>query len=216
LRDSAERLYDALVGNDPGAAIAVVEEARESAEERDRLFDGLFVPAMSRLGEAWASSEIDETTFAQAAVVAEQITSFVAPRVAVADTGITILVGSVQGDVHSIGRNMAVSVLKEAGHRVVDLGISVRPSQFLEKVEETGGRILVACAETMASAEVVGTLCELLVAAGHDDVVVLVAGGPFDADQSLARRLGANGVARGAESVLRLVDRVARERLGGA
>ena len=213
MAEAASRLYEAFVESDPATAIAVVEQARDAGMERERLFDELFVPAMARLGAAWASKEIDEVAFVQASVVAEQMTSFVMPQAAVADTGLSVLVGCLQGETHGFARNMIVSVLKEAGHRVVDVGVDARPAEFLEKVEETGARIVIACAETMAAAEVAGRLRGLLDTSGHQ-VVMLVAGGPFGADTGLARRSGANGVVRGAESALRLVERVAADLRG--
>lgn len=215
MTQSATRLFDAFVGQDPPTAIAVVEEARAAGVERDDLFDQVFVPAMALLGQAWAAGDIDEVTFAQAAVVAEQLTSFVLPQAAVADTGVTVIVGCLAGETHSIGRNMVVAALKEAGHRVIDLGVDTRAAVFLEKVEETGARLLVVCAEMMGTAEAAGDVRDLLSAGGHDEVLMLACGGPFDADPALAKRLGMNGVIQGAESAMRLVERIARERLGG-
>jgi methanogenic corrinoid protein MtbC1 len=215
MSEATDRLYEAFVSQDPAAAISVIESVRESGIDRDRLFDEAFAPAMARLGQAWATKEIDEMAFTQAAVVAEQITSFVLPRAAVADTGVTIVVGCVDGEMHSIGRNMVVAALKEAGHRVIDLGVDVSPARFLEKVEETGARLLVACAEMTAAAANVGRVREMLEAAGHDEVLVLASGGPFDADPGYARRLGANGVIRGAEGAVKVVARIVEERLGG-
>ena len=169
---------------------------------------------MSMLGGAWASGAIDEYTFTQAAVVAEQITSFVTPPSTVADTGVTVLIGCMQKDRHAVVKNIVAAAHKEAGNRVVDLGVDVRPAEFLEKVEETGARIVLVCAEILQTAGDVGRVRDMLATAGHDDVVLLVSGGPFEADPDIAKRAGANGIVRGAESAIRLVAKVAAERLG--
>ncbi|GAB4278138.1 MAG: corrinoid protein [Coriobacteriia bacterium] len=211
----SEELYEAFTGDDPGLAIAVVERARDAGVPRDRLFDEVFMPAMAMLGQAWAEARIDEVRFTQAAVVAEQLTSFVLPAASPADTGVTIVAGCVQGDRHETGRNIIVATLKEAGHRVIDLGTDVRPAVFLEKVEETGARLVIAFAEMMETAEVVRRLRDMLDVGGHEDVVLLVSGGPFEADARLAKRLGANGVVSGAEGALRIVARVIQDRLAG-
>lgn len=214
--DTAAKLYQAFVAQDPAAAIAVIEKAKAAGLAQADLFDQLFAPAMSLLGGAWAAGTIDEYTFTQAAVVAEQITSFVTPPATAQDTGITVLVGSMHRDFHSIGKNVVAAALKEAGHRVIDLGVDVRASEFLERLEETGARIVIACADMMRTARSVARLRELFSGAGHDDVVILVAGGPFVADPALAKEVGANGIVRGAESALKLVDRIAAERLAPA
>jgi methanogenic corrinoid protein MtbC1 len=208
------RLYRAFVAQDPATAIKVIERARAEGTPQAQLFDRLFAPALALLGAAWAAREVDEIAFTQAAVVAEQITSFVTPPPAVTDTGVTVLIGCIQKDRHAIAKNIIGAALKDAGNRVLDLGVDVRPAEFLEKVEETGARIVIVCAEIMQTARSVVRVRGILSTAGHDDVVLLAAGGPFEADTALAKGAGANGVVRGAESAVRLVGRVAADRLG--
>jgi len=210
------RLYRAFVAQDPATAIKVIEGARSGGTPQAQLFDALFAPALALLGAAWAAGEVDEVTFTQAAVVAEQITSFVTPPPVTGDTGVTVLIGCMHKDRHAVVKNIVAAALKEAGNRVVDLGVDVRPAEYLEKVEETGARIVIVCAEIMQTARAVGRVRDMLRTAGHDDVVLLVAGGPFEADPDIAKQAGANGVLRGAESAIRLVARVASDRLGAA
>jgi len=207
--DSSARLYQAFIGHDPAGAIAVIERAKRSGVAQVQLFDQLFAPAMSLLGGAWASGAIDEYTFTQASVVAEQITSFVTPPTAAQDTGITVLVGTMHADLHDIDKDITAAALKEAGHRVIDLGCDVRPSEFLERAEETGARIVMVFAQMMSTARSVVRVREMFSAGGRDDVVIFVGGGPFAADTALAKSVGANGVTRGAESALKLVAKVA-------
>jgi methanogenic corrinoid protein MtbC1 len=213
--DAVESLYRSFVDQDPAEAIAVIERARGEGLDREQLFADVFVPATAMLGWAWAESRIDEMAFTQAAVVADQVLSFVTPQAAASDTGVSIVVACIEGEMHAVTRNVIVAALKEAGHRVIDLGIDVQPGSMLEKVEETSAPILVVVAEQMGTAHEVERVTDLLVGTGRGDVVVLVAGGPFVADTALARSVGANGVIRGAESALGLVAAVVRDRLGG-
>ncbi len=208
--DAAARLYQAFVSQDAAAAIDVIERAKRAGTAQVQLFDQLFAPAMSLLGGAWASGTIDEYTFTQAAVVAEQITSFVTPPTTAQDTGITVLVGTMHRDLHTIDKDIAAAALREAGHRVIDLGVDVRPAEFLERAEETGARMLIVFAQMRATAESVVRVREMFTANGRTNVVLFVSGGPFAADVGLAKRVGANGVVRGAESALKLVAKAAR------
>ncbi|MHB1016729.1 MAG: cobalamin B12-binding domain-containing protein [Coriobacteriia bacterium] len=212
--DAASQLYQAFVDQDPAEAIQVVERVRASGVLQDALFDTLYAPAMGLLGGAWASGTIDEIVFTQAAVVAEQVGSFVMPSAAKRDTGVTVVLGTIHRDQHSIGRTIVAATLKEAGYRVNDLGVDVRPSDFVERVQETGARIVIAFAETMATARSVASIRGVLDAEGVTGVVLLVSGGPFAADGALAREVGANGVVTGAEAALRLVSRAARDLAG--
>ena len=207
----AADLYQAFVDQDPAAAIQVVERARAAGVVQDQLFDVLYAPAMGLLGGAWASGAIDEITFTQASVVAEQIGSFVMPATQRADTGVTVVVGTMHRDRHSIARTVIAATLKEAGYRVNDLGLDVRPADFLERVEETGARIVIVFAEMLSTARSVARVREMFETNEIDDVVVLVSGSPFDADPALAREAGANGIIPSAEVALKLVARVARD-----
>ena len=213
--DAAARLYQAFVSQDPAAAISVIEEVRAAGVDQGALFDSLFAPAMAMLGGAWAGGVIDEYAFTQAAVVAEQVTSFVTPPATATDTGITVLIGAMHRDHHGVDKDILAATLKETGHRVIDLGVDVRPADFLERAEETGARIVVVSAQMMGTARAVGRVREMFTASGRNDLILLVSGGPFAADPALAREVGANGVIKGAESAMRLIARIARERLGG-
>jgi methanogenic corrinoid protein MtbC1 len=208
-----ERLYRAFVETDPATAIRVVEQVRSSGVAQAELFDALYVPALAMLGDAWARREIDELSFTQAAVVAEQVSSFVMPPLARPDTGVSVVLGVMHRDHHSVMKNIIAGALKEAGYRVFDLGIDVRASDFLERVEETGARVVVAFAEMLATARAVAGVRDLLDAEGRSDVVLLVCGGPFAADPSLARGVGANGVITSAQGALDVLERVRRDLL---
>jgi methanogenic corrinoid protein MtbC1 len=210
--DAPVRLYQAFVEQDPAAAIRVIESARTGGTAQEQLFDSLFAPALALLGAAWASGEVDEFEFTRAAVVAEQVTSFVTPPPGASDTGVAVIVGCMHGDHHGVLKNIIGAALKEAGNRVADVGLDASASEFLAKVDETGAGIVVVCAEMLEAAGAVEELRALLAAGGHPDVVLFVAGGPFEAEPELARASGANGVLRGAESAIRLVARAAADR----
>jgi len=213
--DAPARLFQAFVSQDPAAAIGVVEKAKRAGIAQVQLFDQLFAPAMSLLGGAWASGVIDEYTFTQAAVIAEQITSFVIPPTRSGDTGVTVLVGTMHHDLHTIDKDITAAALKEAGNRVIDLGSDVRPAEFLERAEESEARILIVFAQPIGVARSVSRVREMFSAGERNDITLLVAGGPFIADPMLARAVGANGIVRGAESALKLVAKAAA-RQGGA
>lgn len=205
--DAALRLYRALVRHDPAAAISVIERVRAGGTPQEALFDTLFAPAMAILGGSWADGSINEYAFTQAAVTADQIMSFVTPPAGAADTGVGVLVGCMHGDRHDIGKNIVAAALREAGHRVTDLGVEVLPARFLERAEESGARIVIVFAEMLTTAHAVERVHEMFLSAERDDVTLLVSGAPFVADPRLATAVGANGAVRGAEDALRAVMR---------
>jgi methanogenic corrinoid protein MtbC1 len=212
--DYSAQLFRAFVDRDPSGAIDVIARAKKSGVPQDQLFDQIYAPALSLLGGAWASGAVDEYAFTQSAVVAEKITSFVLPPVAADETGVTVLVGTMHHDLHSIDKTIAAAALKEAGYGVIDLGVDVRPADFLARAEETGAGIVFVFASMLSTAVSVTRVREMFRAGHREEVVIFVGGGPFLADTALARAVGANGVSRGAESAIRLVDRVANPAAG--
>lgn len=211
--DAAARLFEAFVSHDPAEAISVIEGVRSAGVEHGALFDTVFAPAMAMLGGAWASGAIDEYAFTQASVVAEQAASFVTPSVTARDTGVTVLIGGMHRDLHAMDKDIIAAALKEAGYRVVDLGVDVRPAQLLERAEETGARVVIVSAQMTATAHSVSRIREMFSAGGRDDLVLFVSGGPFVADPQLARDVGANGVVKGAESAVRVLGKAVRDHL---
>ncbi len=128
----------------------------------------------------------DEITFTQASVVAEQIGSFVMPPVARPDTGVTLVIGSIHRDRHSVMKDIVASALKEAGYRVNDLGVDVRAADFLERLEETGSRVVLRVRRDDGDASEVTRFRVLFATSGKEDAVILVAAGRFP-----RRRVGA-------------------------
>jgi methanogenic corrinoid protein MtbC1 len=206
--DYSSLLFQAFAYQDASRAIDVITAAKGAGVAQDQVFDQIYAPALSLLGGAWASGEIDEYAFTQSAVAAEKIISFALPSMAADDTGVTVLVGTMHHDLHSIDKTIAAAALKEAGHRVIDLGANVRPADFLARAEETDAGIVFVFASMASTAASVSRVREMFLAGHRGDVVIFVGGGPFVADASLARSVGANGVSRGAESALQLVRRV--------
>ncbi len=213
--DYSSRLFRAFVYQDPSRAIAVINDAKSAGVSQDELFDQIYAPALSLLGGAWASGAVDEYAFTQSSVVAERVISFALPPVAAEDTGVTVLIGTMHRDQHSVDKTIAAAALKEAGHRVIDLGVDVRPADFLARAEETDAGIVFVYASMASTAASVSRVREMFRAGRRGGVVIFVGGGPFAADTALARSVGANGVARGAESALRLVHRVTHPAEGG-
>jgi len=214
--DATARLYGAFVSRDPAEAIAVVEQAKLSGMAQAGMLDQLFAPAMSLLGAAWASGALDEYAFAEAAVVAEQVSSFIVPPTPSTAAELTIIVGTMHRDHHTIGKAIAGAALREAGYRVIDLGADVRPSEFLERAEEAAARIAFVFAEQLETARSVVRVREMFASAGRGDAVIFVSGGPLSADEKLAKAVGANGVARGAEGALALVAKAVARMDGGS
>lgn len=91
----------------------------------------------------------------------------------------TVVIGTVKGDIHDIGKNIVVTLLKGAGFGVVDLGVDVPTAVFVEKVRETGAKVLGMSALLSFTFPEMKTVIDALKEAGlRDQVTVIIGGAP--------------------------------------
>lgn len=117
----------------------------------------------------------------------------------------TILIGTVQGDLHDIGKNLVIMVLESGGFKVVDLGINVPIEKFVEAVKEHNPQIVGLSALLTSTMPAMKDTIEALKAAGvRDNIKILVGGAPVD--QSFADEIGADGYATDAMAAKELCE----------
>ncbi|HWR06490.1 cobalamin B12-binding domain-containing protein [Sporomusa sp.] len=90
-----------------------------------------------------------------------------------------VLVGTVKGDIHDIGKNIVISLLRGSGFEVIDMGVDVPTEEFAKKVKETGAKALGLCALLNFTYPEMKTVIETLQATGiRNDVQVIIGGAP--------------------------------------
>lgn len=101
------------------------------------------------------------------------------------------VVGTVKGDLHDIGKNLVVMMLKGAGFEVVDLGVDVEPETFVAKAEEVGADVIGMSALLTTTMQNMRETVELLKVKGlRDSYIVMVGGAPIN--ESFAEEIGAD------------------------
>ncbi len=116
----------------------------------------------------------------------------------------TVVLGTVQGDLHDIGKNIVAIMLRGAGYRVVDLGADVSIQTFVKAVEEHRPKALGLSALLTTTMLVMGDVIEALKQAGLREVTkVLVGGAPLT--QSYADEIGADGFSENAYGAVALI-----------
>jgi 5-methyltetrahydrofolate--homocysteine methyltransferase len=107
----------------------------------------------------------------------------------------TVVIGTAQGDLHDIGKNLVAMMLEGAGFRVLNLGRDVAPEAFCKAVEEHGANIVGISALMTTTMPAMKRTIDALVRAGlRDRVKVMVGGAPVT--QAFADQIGADGYAR--------------------
>ena len=98
-----------------------------------------------------------------------------------AESGERVVIGTGKGDIHDIGKNIVVTLLRNAGFQVIDMGIDVAAERFVEKLKETGAKVLgLSCLLNLAFQEMKHVVDMLGEAGIRNQVKVIVGGQPID------------------------------------
>jgi 5-methyltetrahydrofolate--homocysteine methyltransferase len=115
-----------------------------------------------------------------------------------------LVIGTVQGDMHDIGKNLVSMMLEGAGFEVTDLGIDVPPAKFVEAVRSQGPKVVGMAAMLTTTMPMMKTIIEALAQAGlRDKVKVIVGGAPVTS--AYAKQIGADAYAPDAATAVDVV-----------
>ena len=117
----------------------------------------------------------------------------------------TVVIGTVEGDIHEIGKSLVATMLGAAGFRVHDLGVDVPASEFVERVQETGANVVGLSALLTTTMRNQGVVIEALKEAGlREQVKVIIGGAP--ASPEWAQTIGADAYAENANEAVTVVQ----------
>ena len=118
-----------------------------------------------------------------------------------------VVIGTVEGDLHDIGKNIVGIILLSSGFDVHDLGTDVKSADYVKKVKETGATILGLSALLTTTMLNMGVVIEDLKKAGlREKVKVIIGGQPTS--QEFARQMGADAQVDDAPKVLKVIDKL--------
>jgi dimethylamine corrinoid protein len=124
----------------------------------------------------------------------------------------TIVIGTVKGDVHDIGKNIFITLLKSAGYNVIDLGVDIPPNKFVEKVQETGAKVVAYSGLLTVALESMNETTNALEAAGLRQNLKIIIGG-LPVDELWMKKAGADAFTDNAFEGVKIVNKWLR---GGA
>ncbi len=123
----------------------------------------------------------------------------------------TVVMGTVKGDLHDIGKNLCIMLLRGAGFEVIDLGVDTSPDEFIDAVEENEAPLLGMSALLTTTMPNMGKTIEAFIDADlRDDVQIMVGGAPVT--QEFADDMGADGYGKDAVACVELAKRLMVER----
>ncbi len=203
-----EALKDAVIKGDANAAKEGTAKALEEGVDPEAVLNDGLVAGMNVVGKAFKAGEMYVPEVLVAARAMKTAMEILEPRLA--EAGVkpigTIVVGTVQGDLHDIGKNLVAMMLKGAGFDVVDLGTDVTPEQFVKAASDHDARIVGLSALLTTTMPAMKQAVVAFKEAGVD-AKLMIGGAPVT--RKYAEEIGAQGYAPDAATA---VD-VARELL---
>ena len=179
-RNEAKRLTQALL-DAKMAPLKIVEEG--------------LVPGMASIGEKFKANQVFVPEMLIAARAMKEAMAMLEPLLVKAGIKpkLTAVIGTVQGDLHDIGKNLVAMMWKGANFGVVDLGTNVTPEKFAAAVKEHKAQVVGLSALLTTTMPAMKTTIQALRAAGLKNVKVVIGGAPIT--QQYAQEIGADGYA---------------------
>ncbi|MHA1279445.1 MAG: cobalamin B12-binding domain-containing protein [Candidatus Helarchaeota archaeon] len=202
-----EALVTKLVNLDEDATLNVVKKALDESIDPLRLIDQLR-DAMEIIGQKFADKEYYISDMIYAAEIFQLAMNLIEPHMKsiTTDTLGKVVIGTAQTDIHDIGKNIVVSLLKCAGFEVYDLGTDVPPEQFIQKIKEVNPDIVGLSGLLTTSFEPMVKTIKLIEQEGlRSQVRVMVGGGPVN--EEWAKKAGADSYAKDAVEAVELAKK---------
>jgi len=206
----AERIYEAILNGDDRSAAEVAREALADGVDPKDLIDQGMIPAMAEVGQRFEDEVYFVPELLLSARAMKGALELLRPHMVEQGSPSVgrVVLGTVQGDLHDIGKNLVAAMLEGAGFEVHDLGTDVSPQQFVNAVKEHDATLVgLSALLTVTMPSMKNTIDALSEAGLRDRVKVLVGGAPLSKDY--AEEIRADAYADNASAAVRVARQLA-------
>lgn len=193
------KLHDAILTGDAPTARATTAAALAEGVDPLELVNKYMAPAMDEVGRRFEAQEYFIPELMLAARAMKACLELVRPLLVQqgAKSAGRVVIGTVRGDLHDIGKNLVAAMLEGGGFEVIDLGVNVSPEKFVEAVREKNADIVALSALLTTTMPSMKTTVDSLKAAGlRDKVKIMVGGAPVT--PKFAQEIGADACSENA------------------
>ena len=206
-------LFDAIVAGKLEPAVEVTKKAIEKGVPPQVIINNYMIKAMGEIGQRFQDGKAFVPQLLMAGRAMKGALELLKPLLqgnASATIG-RVVIGTVKGDLHDIGKNLVASMLEGCGFEVINIGIDVPAEKFVQAVEENHADILCMSALLTTTMTYMKDVIDAVEAAGiRDKVKIMVGGAPVN--QAFADEIGADGYSDNANSAVQ----VAKHLIGAA
>jgi 5-methyltetrahydrofolate--homocysteine methyltransferase len=189
-----DQLKEALIEGNAETVNALTQALLASGASAREILEGALLPGMEVVGERMRSGDCFIPEVLLSARTMQGALDLLKPHLAEGDSMSlgTVVIGTVEGDLHDIGKNLVGMMLQGAGFEVVNLGTGVTPAQFVASVTERKAAIIgMSALLTTTLPKMVQTIAALKEAGLREQVKVMIGGAPVT--QAYADEIGADG-----------------------
>ncbi len=197
-------MQEALISCDTDKLMGLVKAALAAdTPAQDILSNGL-IPGMDIIGEKMENGDMFIPEVLMAAQVMGECVALLKPLLGAGQTygGGNVIIGTVKGDLHDIGKNLVGMMMESTGLTVFNLGVDIAPEEFVRQIKEKNAQIVCLSALLTTTMPMMKKTIEAISAAGlRDQVKIMVGGAPVT--RNFAESIGADGYAEDAGSAAR-------------
>ncbi len=203
------QLTDAILKGDAKSAVLVTREALAAGTDPAELVTKYMIPAMDEVGKRFECQEYFVPELLLSARAMKGALEIIRPLLAERGTlpAGRVVIGTVKGDLHDIGKNLVASMLEGGGFEVIDLGTDIAPAKFVAEAQSRRANLVALSAlltTTMPSMRT--TVEEFQKANMRDQVKIIIGGAPVT--QQYADQIGADGYSDNANGAVALARRL--------
>jgi corrinoid protein of di/trimethylamine methyltransferase len=213
MTDILETIKEMVVGGKYNDIEKQVQRAVDNGIDLNRLINDALISAMDIVGKQFAASEIYVPEMLVSAKTMKQGLDIIKPLLqsGEAENRGTILMGTVKGDLHDIGKNLVIMMMEGAGFKIIDLGVDVKIEDLIDTVKKEQVDVLGLSALLTTTMPEMQKVIEALEEAGlRNQLKVIVGGAPID--QRFADKIGADGFGADAVEAVQLARELVAER----
>lgn len=212
-RTDAERVFDAIIAGRQDDCAAATEKCVNAGMSPSEIINGQMISAMGEVGKRFEEGRAFVPQLLMAGRAMKAGLALLKPMMTgdkSASAG-KVVVGTVKGDLHDIGKNLVASMLEGSGFEVINIGMDVPAEKFIETLRETNADILCMSALLTTTMTYMKDVIDAMEADGiRKKVKVMVGGAPVS--QSFAEEIGADGYSDNANSAVALAKRLMAEK----
>jgi 5-methyltetrahydrofolate--homocysteine methyltransferase len=200
-----ETIYKAVLEGDAAGTKAGVQAALSAGIAAESILKDGLIAAMGEVGRLFEENEYFVPEMLVAARAMQGGLALLKPHLAAGGSVSAgkVIVGTVKGDLHDIGKNLVAMMLEGAGFEVIDLGADVTPEKFVKAVMEHKPQVVgMSALLTTTMPSMTNTVKALQEAGLRDQVKVMIGGAPVT--DNFAKQIGADGFSPDASSAVRL------------